>query len=64
MTNTHVYKLLESFKRGEVITADNSPVPNFSQRMGEIERMGYVIARCALDNSRCFKYWLVKKVGV
>lgn len=61
MTSTHKFKLLECFKRGEVITANSSPVPNFSQRMGEIERMGYVIARCALNNSRCFKYWLVQK---
>ena len=61
MKNTHCYKLLEAFKRGEVMTAYDAPVPNFSQRLCDLEAMGYKFGRYKVDGKRYFKYWLLQE---
>lgn len=63
MKSTHAYKLLEALKKGEVMTAYNAPVPNFSQRLCDLEDMGYNFGRCMVNGKRYFKYWLIQKVA-
>lgn len=61
MKNTHKFKLLEAFKKGNVITAYDAPIPNFSQRLCDLESMGYHFGRCMVAGKRYFKYWLVQE---
>lgn len=61
MKNTHAFKLLEAFKKGMVLTAYDAPVPNFSQRLCDLESMGYNFGRCKVDNKRYYKYWLIQE---
>ncbi len=60
--------LLEALKKGEILTAYSAfkkyGISTFSQRLGEIESMGYNIAKCwetSPDNKRYMRYWLIKE---
>lgn len=61
MKNTHAFTLLEAFKKGQVMTAYDAPVPNFSQRLCDLESMGYNFGRCKVGNKRYYQYWLIQE---
>ena len=67
MKNSQSYTLLEAFKKGSTLTAQSVfirfGIAPFSQRINDIERMGYTIARAwvtAPNGKRFMQYWLVK----
>ena len=67
MKNSQSYTLLEVFKKGDALTAQGAfirfGIAPFSQRINDIERMGYVINRVwvtAPNGKRFMQYWLVK----
>lgn len=68
MNSTHKFRILEALKRGEFLTAHdafkNHGVATFSQRICDIEKMGYNVARAWVTSDSGKKhmiYWLVKE---
>lgn len=68
MSNSQKHQLLEEFKRGKVLTADSAfdkfRIGTFSQRIKDIEREGYTIARSWVTSpsgKKFMRYWLVKE---
>ena len=57
--------LLEAFKRGDELTANSAmlklSVGTFSQRVNDIERMGFKVSRAwftSFTGKRYMKYWI------
>ena len=68
MKNSQVYTLLESFKKGDLMTANSAfqkhGIATFSQRIKDIERMGYTIGRhwvSSPQGKKFMQYWLVQE---
>lgn len=69
MSTSQRNTLLSAFKDGHVLTAQSAyirfGISTFSQRISDIERLGYEIARAwitAPNGKRFMQYWLIKKV--
>ena len=67
MSKSQSMTLIEAFKRGEKLTVLEAfykyKIATFSQRLNDVERMGYTIARCWITPSSGKKYmlyWLQK----
>ena len=64
-TKSQVLTLLQAFKNGEQLTARASSkhygIDTFSQRLNDIERMGYTVSRCWITpptGNRYMVYWI------
>lgn len=60
-TKRHADVLMEAFKKREILTPYNAPVPNFSQRLCDLERQGHLFGRCKVDGKKYFQYWLISE---
>lgn len=65
MMKSQTNRLLDAFKNGERITAYDSAInygiTTFSQRVCDIERMGYMVDRCWItppSGNKYMVYWI------
>lgn len=65
MSKSQAMTLLEAFKRGETLTVLDAfakyQIATFSQRLNDVESMGYTIARCWItppSGKRYMAYWM------